>query len=421
MSIEQSDIVVGLAFGDEGKGTIVDYLASQKDKVNSVVRFSGGAQAAHNVITANGLHHTFAQLGSASFMGVRTILSRFVLVDVFSLVNEANSFYDQTGFDALNVALLSENALLTTPIHAAINKKREILRGKDAHGSCGMGVGETQSYKNIAGWKAPTLADLNNLPTLFVKLDYLLDYALAEVGEIRDLIPSIDDIKHSYYNLSDDNILNIVSDEIISKELAKGYNIFEGSQGALLDEDLGFHPNTTWSTVTQKNAQTLLEEAKLPKGRTIGVTRSYTTRHGAGAFPSEFEDDSWVTSYPENHNKKEIFQGAWRAGDLDIPLLNYGARANGGVDAVAVTHLDISVNKVAVSYDSFEEVPTGYFDKDRTQQEAFSQTLAIAGTGKHLKSIDGEDELIALIEEACSAPCIIRSYGPTWLDKLPLR
>lgn len=416
-SFEKSDIVVGLLFGDEGKGTTVDFLASEKEKVNAVVRFSGGAQTAHNVVTPSGQHHTFAQIGSASFHKVRTILSKYMLVDAFSLVNEANAFYDLTSYDVLSEMLISDNALLTTPIHAAINKKREILRGASAHGSCGMGIGETQYYFNQHGWKAPTVADLNNLSLLFVKLDYLIKYAEEEVGDISSLLPSLEDIKRSYYSLYEDGILNIVSDEQILEELRKGYNIFEGSQGVLLDENLGFHPNTTWSTTTPKNAQTLLAEAGLPAGNVIGVTRTYATRHGAGAFPSEFNNDEWQDKYPENHNKRGEFQGAWRAGDLDLPLLEYATRAIGGINELSITHLDIDTSTAVENYVGLGEIPTDYFDEDRDKQEAFSLRISEAKNAKLETSYKTEKELITLIEKACKTKCTIKSYGPTFEDK----
>jgi adenylosuccinate synthase len=417
MSEAQNDVVIGLTLGDEGKGTIVDYLATQREKPNAVVRFSGGVQAAHNVITPDGTHHTFAQLGSASFQEVRTILSRYMLVDPFGLALENSIFYEKTGYDALKTLLASENALMTTPIHAAINKKREILRGANVHGSCGVGVGETQNYFNKVGWKAPKLADLLNPSILMVKLEYLLDYAMREVGDISDLIPSFNELKCSYLNFAEDKVINVVSDDWISKELRKGYNIFEGSQGVLLDERRGFHPHTTWSTTTQERAQILLKEAGLAKGNVIGVTRSYATRHGAGPMPSELTDDESVLSYPENHNTYGQFQGGWRIGDLDLPLLEYGTRANNGVDEVAITHLDVPYKKAVTSYKELETIPTDYFNENRDQQENFLNKLNKAHESKVTVDIKSEEHLVELIEQACDAPCRIKSYGPTWKDK----
>jgi adenylosuccinate synthase len=412
----QSDIVIGLFLGDEGKGTTVDYLCSLQE-TNAVVRFSGGVQAAHNVITPEGLHHTFAQLGSGSFHKVRTILSRYMMVNPFSLVKEATKFYNTSGFDALSVALISENSLMTTSLHAAINKKREILRGANAHGSTGQGIGETQNYANHAGTAAPKMGDLKNLSVLFSKLDTLAAWAEQEVGNIWELIPALDDIKESYQNLAEDNILNIVSDEFISEELTKGYNVFEGSQGVLLDENFGFHPNTTWSTTTQKNAQTLLKEADLPQGKVIGITRTYGTRHGAGAFPSEFNEGTIFESYPELHNKRGKFQGAWRIGFLDLPLLEYAVKVTGGVDAICVTHLDIETEEVIGSYENFAGIPDGFFNSDRNLQEQFSQNLATIGDTKVLLTVTSEQKLLELIETACNSKVEIKSYGPTYKDK----
>ena len=142
-------IVVDLGYGDAGKGTVVDWLCSRQDgrPVHAVVRFNGGAQAAHNVITRDGRCHAFAQFGAGTFTpGVRTHLSRFVLIDPLALAAEAAHLASLGLADALDLLTVDRDALLTTPYHQAANRAREIARGNDRHGSCGMGIGETARY-----------------------------------------------------------------------------------------------------------------------------------------------------------------------------------------------------------------------------------------------------------------------------------
>lgn len=406
-----NDIVVGLGFGDEGKGTVVDWLTSQKD-TNAVVRFSGGAQAAHNVITPDGKHHTFAQLGSGSFNQVRTILSRFMLVNPFSLVKEAQSFETLTGWDALRSLLISEEALMTTPVHVAMNHRREIDRGANAHGSCGLGIGETQDYGNKFPELAPRMGDLLTPDILAEKLSVLYGYAQSNVGDIDNLAPTINEMMESYISLKQDGILRVVSDRYLLKELHKGYNVFEGSQGVLLDETFGFHPHTTWSTVTQKNAQVLLSEAGLERGNVIGVTRTYGTRHGNGPFPSELVDPDSVALFPEVHNGTGRFQGHWRVGQLDLPLLAYAVEVNGGVDEVAVTHCDsVSVPSV-ISYGKSLVLDASFGELTKAEQEMITNRMLGMTGKKQGMSTDIDGAFFEIIEEVTEAPVRIVSYGP---------
>jgi adenylosuccinate synthase len=416
--LTKSDIVVGLLFGDEGKGTIVDYLASVH-KTNAVVRFSGGSQTAHNVITPDGRHHTFAQFGSATFQGIRTFLTKHMLVNPFNMALEADDLEKLIGYDPFTIAYISENALLTTPLHVAANKKREIARGAARHGSCGQGIGETQSYANKT-LNAPRISDLKDLDLLEVKLHAYEAFIENEIGEISSLAPSISNIIRSYKLLLEDRSFNIVTDDWILLELKKGYNIFEGSQGILLDEKVGFHPHTTWSTVTSANALKLAEDAGLQTPNVIGVTRSYMTRHGAGPFPSEFKSNDWESFYPENHNKREEFQGGWRGGYLDLELLEYAVRATGGIDTLALTHLDYAYEKVVTGYTELTEpIPSDFFNGDRQKQEVITDLLFSSSfqASAILENIQNDDHLIALIRNRVGNVPLITSYGPTCKDK----
>src|SRR3989344_5023895 len=115
MQSNRATIVTDLGFGDAGKGTIVDFLARQ-GRVSAVVRYNGGAQAAHNVVTPDGRHHTFSQFGSGTFVpGVRTHLTRFVLVDPFALGSELQNLYSMGVKTASSRLTVDENALVVTP------------------------------------------------------------------------------------------------------------------------------------------------------------------------------------------------------------------------------------------------------------------------------------------------------------------
>ena len=127
--------VVDLGFGDAGKGLLTDFLV-RRTGASVVVRFNGGAQAGHNVVTSDGRHHTFSQLGAGSFVsGVRTFLSRDVVVHPTALLREAEALREKGVRGALERVAISEHARIVTPYHQALNRLRELARGPDASSS----------------------------------------------------------------------------------------------------------------------------------------------------------------------------------------------------------------------------------------------------------------------------------------------
>lgn len=421
----RDDIVVGLIFGDESKGSTTSLLAERALDANLpirfVVRFSGGPQTAHNVIH-NNIHHTFSQFGSGSLQGIPTILTRFVVINPFNLMHEGYSLIQKTGMNPFNGLLISANALLITPIHRWINQQREIARGADAHGSCGEGVGETRLYDIKHPDLSLKMQDLlpGNIDGLKNKLVSLIDYAEETIGSSwTDNDITLDSLTESYRNLTEDGFLNIVDDEFILERLNDGYNIWEGSQGVLLDESLGFFPHTTWSSVTPANAQLLLKEAGKEKGNVVGVVRTYFTRHGAGPFPSEIEDtEENQELFPEEHNTYGRFQGGWRRGWFDFPLFEYAVRAAGGVDELMVSHADrfFPNMPVVADYIDMPHIPTDFFKRDFTKQGEVTQYL-MSNPTPVMKEIPSLESLLEMIEEVSGAPVRYVSYGKTAADK----
>lgn len=317
--------VIDLGFGDAGKGTVVDRLCTVGD-VDLVVRFSGGAQAAHRVVVGE-QEHVFHQFGSGTLAGVPTHLAAGMLVEPFALAEEAETLGRIGVSDPFGGLSVDADCLLTTPVHAAVNRRREDLRGDSAHGSCGLGIGETAAY--ALDHEAPTVGDTRDLHRLTRLLDRLVWHYGGQVGRSLDL-PSVGEMVGVYREFGE--AVRITDDSPLQAALA-GRVVFEGSQGVLLDEWYGFHPHTTWSTLTPQRLRTLTGDLSV-----IGVTRTYQTRHGAGPFPSV--DPSWAALLPEPANGTGRYQGDFRVGPLDPILLRYAIRACGGVDALAVTHLD---------------------------------------------------------------------------------
>ena len=424
-------IVVDLGYGDAGKGGIVDWLcrpesAAAGGPVHTVVRFNGGAQAAHNVVTAAGRHHTFAQFGSGTLSapGTRTFLSRFMLVDPLALVGEAEHLASLGVADPLALVSIDRDALLTTPYHQAANRAREAARGATRHGSCGMGIGETAAYALAHPGDAPRVGDCQSPRALTRKLALLRDHVSAGTSAgstaAGDSLPPAEDVTDAYRAIADR--VTITGEGHLARLLhQEGRVVFEGAQGVLLDEWRGFHPYTTWSTTTFDNAEALLAEAGMAgQALRLGVTRAYMTRHGPGPFVTEDP----TLELPEPHNQAGRWQGPVRRGHLDAVALRYAIEACGGVDAVALTHLDVAAahaDQLRVCH-GYRVGRHGLTDRlmpgpgrDLDYQERLTGMLLTARPvyGDAVNQADWPDIVAGIV----GAPVAVRSYGPSSADK----
>ncbi|WP_131741282.1 adenylosuccinate synthetase [Actinomadura roseirufa] len=410
-------IVVDLGFGDAGKGTVVDRLAREPG-VAAVVRFNGGAQAAHNVHLADGWRHTFAQFGSGTFTpGVRTHLSRFMLVDPLALAAEAAHLGRLGVPDALDRLTVDRDALLTTPYHRAANRARETARGGGRHGSCGVGAGETAAYA-LGHDDAPRAGDCRSPARLRRRLAALRDW-YRESFPGGEEVPAVEPCAEAFTAFGER--VRLVGGGYLRRLLREGDVLFEGAQGVLLDEWHGFHPYTTWSTTTFANAETLLGEAGATAAR-LGVLRAYATRHGPGPFVTE--DPALRTRLPEPDNTEARWQGPFRVGHLDLVALRYALDVTGGVDGLAVTHLDTAgacpglrachaylMEGTRGADGRVERLPVGT-PGDLDRQSALTRRLRAA---RPVLTPLGRPE--RTVEEALGAPVVLRSYGPTAADK----
>jgi len=414
--------VVDLGFGDAGKGSLVDYLA-RCHEAQWIVRFNGGPQAGHNVVLPDGRHHTFAQFGSASFQpAVRTLLSRFMLIDPYAMLNEAEHLREVGAGDVMSRTWIDGHCLVITPPQQVANRLRERARGDNAHGTCGMGVGECMGDSVEAPSEALRAGELSERTIVVRKLHASLD------RKRHELLDSMSQASPEERRLFDDpswietaadvysdvaRCTNMVGPDGVSRILRESICIlFEGAQGVLLDERFGFHPHTTWSKTTYDNADALLHEAgcDFPRER-IGVMRPYMVRHGNGPLPTE---DPRLAGLPEPHNRDDSMPGRFRRGILDLVLLRFAFRACDRVDRLAVTCLDHLPSLPQLACDRYELDGTNFVPNP---SDSFDETSTLTRLLEAVRPCYrawplSPGKFIAALEEELAVRVAYRSHGP---------
>jgi adenylosuccinate synthase len=341
--MKRAIIVQGLGFGDEGKGATVDFLA-REFAADLVVRFCGGSQAAHNVVLPDGRRHVFAQFGSGTLAGAATYLGEQMIINPPAMHAEARHLRELTGDDPFAKLLIHPRALVSTVYHQQLNRLRELSRGANRHGSCGHGIGETRHYWLRYGRDAIFAADLKDADALVGKLELLRQRALIEAQEFIERVPADEQGRLEIFMEPVGPFvreLELLADPLELQATLPDFTkaIFEGAQGVLLDEWRGFHPYTTWSTVTLHHALAMIDKIGVEELCILGLTRAYTTRHGAGPLPTF--DPELDRRLSDPGNPANAWQGTLRRGWLDLVLLRYAAEAAGApLDGLVVNHLD---------------------------------------------------------------------------------
>lgn len=342
-------VVVDLGFGDAGKGLVVDALARQ-GVAPLIVRFNGGAQCGHNVVTPDGRHHTFAQLGAGMFVaGASTLLGPEVIVHPTGLLEELSALAAKGVPTPERRLSVSVSARLITPYHQAANRLRELARGSERHGSCGLGVGEVAEDSLLHPEVVLRAGDLRARAVMVEKLNAARGRLWARLGEAREVAGLAADRERGVF--ASPEIVErwterasaltpwLLEDEALVTLIDRADSVlFEGAQGLWLDQDLGFHPHTTWGDTTFRGALELLGATRgRHRVQRLGVLRTHAVRHGPGPFPSE---DPAAGRLVVEHNLENEWQGRVRYGWFDEVLARSAVSALGGIDALALTHLD---------------------------------------------------------------------------------
>lgn len=346
-------VVIGASFGDEGKGLITDYFASET-KNGLVVRYNGGSQAGHTVVTPDGIRHVFSHFGSGTFLNLPTYLSEYFIINPMLFRKEYEKLQEK-GFNP--IVYVHPKCIVTTPFDMLTNQIIEKHRNNDKHGSCGVGIYETIKRNQFKEFQI----NLKNLfsPSCFknklqfIKEKYILD-RLIQLGidhvslDYMNLIYNTNVIENYFRDV--EFILNNTT--FIPSNLSNSHFdslIFEGAQGLLLDQNnKEYFPNLTPSNTGMQNVTKILKQNKL-KNENIEicyVTRNYITRHGAGKLKYELPNKPYSKTVDLTNITNE-YQGALRFGLLDINYLRSRIKKDlqfaNGLDyktSVAITCLD---------------------------------------------------------------------------------
>jgi len=412
------DTLLGLQWGDEGKGKIVDVFAPKYD---IIARFQGGANAGHTLIF-DGNKHVLHTIPSGIFTpGVVNVVGNGVVVDPVSLKKELESL-EKYKIDFDKKLLVSRKAHITLPTHRLIDAASETAKGKAKIGSTLKGIGPT--YMDKTGRNGIRIGDLE-LPDWKEKYYKLRDKHLKFIDFIGvDIQYDLNELEREFFEgVEALQKLNFIdSTSYLNEAIKKGKKILaEGAQGSLLDINFGTYPYVTSSTTTAAGVSIGLGLAPKKINKVFGVFKAYTTRVGSGPFPTELFDEDGKTMARAGNEFGATTGRPRRCGWLDLVALKYAVDIN-GVDELMMMKSDVlsgfKTIKVATSYlyRGKETTDFPFSIEEKYVQPVYTE---LPGWKKDLTGITDKEELpenlknyIAFIEDYLQVPITIVSVGP---------
>jgi adenylosuccinate synthase len=412
-------VVIGTQWGDEGKGKVVDLLT---DKADAVVRFQGGHNAGHTLVIQG--RKTVLHLIPSGILrdNVRCLIGNGVVLSPSALLEELEML-ESGGLDARGRMGISESCPVILPYHIALDQAREAARGNKAIGTTGRGIGPCYEDKvSRRGIRLGEMLDPEHFKERlrevmeyhnfalqhyfkFDTVDYqqVLDQALAQAEQIK---PMIEDVPGTLHSLR-----------------RQGRSVmFEGAQGALLDIDHGTYPYVTSSNTTAGGAASGSGVGPRDFDYVLGIVKAYTTRVGAGPFPTELFDDDGEHLGVKGHEFGATTGRKRRCGWLDTVALKRSLQIN-SVTGMCITKLDVmdglDTVKICVTYKlDGQEVATPPVGADRFER-CEPVYIEMPGWRESTVGVKTRDALpenarsyLRRIEELCETPIDIISTGP---------
>jgi len=330
-------VVVGAQWGDEGKGKVVDWLSSRADVV---VRFQGGHNAGHTLVI-NGTEYRLSLLPSGVVRpGKLSVIGNGVVIDPWALLAEIDAIAAKGVSVTPDSLLIAENATLILPVHGAIDRAREEARGAAKIGTTGRGIGP--AYEDKVARRAVRVCDLADPATLSAKLDDLLFHHNAvlrghgmptlERAPIEEKLREIAPRLLAY--------VGVAWQRLDAMRQAGKRILFEGAQGIMLDIDHGTYPYVTSSNTVASQAASGSGVGMNAVARVLGIAKAYTTRVGAGPFPTEISDAIGELIGERGREFGTVTGRRRRVGWFDAVAVRQAIKV-GGIDGIVLTKLDV--------------------------------------------------------------------------------
>jgi len=358
-------VIIGAQWGDEGKGKATDLLGS---RIDYVVKFNGGNNAGHTVVI-DGEKYALHLLPSGILSdGVIPVISNGVVIDIEVLFEELDALIAR-GVDVSRLKV-SSNAHVITQYHRTLDKVTERFLGKRQIGTTGRGIGPAYADKiNRVGIRIQDIFDENILRQKVEGALHQKNHLLVKIYNRRAI--EVDEIVNNLLSYAE-RLRPMVADTALELNNALDENkivLFEGGQATMLDVDHGTYPFVTSSNSTSGGASTGSGIGPNRIDRVIGIVKAYTTRVGAGPFPTELHDESGEWLRKQGFEFGTTTGRPRRTGWYDAPIARYSARINGVTDYV-MTKLDVLTGletiPVCVAYEvdgvRVDEVPASQSD-----------------------------------------------------------
>ncbi|MEP2772881.1 MAG: adenylosuccinate synthase [Fulvivirga sp.] len=411
------DVLLGLQWGDEGKGKIVDYLATQYDVV---ARFQGGPNAGHT-LEFDGIKHVLHQIPSGIFRSdIQNIVGNGVVLDATIFRKEVDAL-KALGVDASKNLFISKKTQLILPTHRLLDAAYEKSKGAKKIGSTLKGIGPT--YQDKIARQGLRVGDIIS-PGFLDKYNKLKEKHL-QILSYYNFEGDLDAMEKEFFEAIEflRGLQLIESEYQINHELRKGSKVLaEGAQGSLLDVDFGSYPFVTSSNTTTSGACSGLGVAPNNIGEVFGIFKAYCTRVGSGPFPTELFDDDGKMMAEVGREFGATTGRPRRCGWLDLPALKYAIMIN-GVTQLFMMKADVLNEfekiKVCTHYKMNDGPESDIFPYEIVDQKIEPVYKEFAGWKTSLENVDDYNdfpmelkEYVQYLENELDTPINIISIGP---------
>jgi adenylosuccinate synthase len=412
-------VVIGTQWGDEGKGKVVDLLT---ERASAVARFQGGHNAGHTLVI--GGRKTILSLIPSGVMrpGVQCLIGNGVVLSLEALFREAQTLIEQ-GVPVFERLRISPSCPLILPSHAALDRARESARGVNAIGTTGRGIGP--AYEDKVARRALRVADLFQRDRFAAKLGEVLDFHNFVLQRYFSQPPvdfqrTLDDLL-AYLERLRPLVLDVTL--ALARLRAAGANVmFEGAQGAMLDVDHGTYPFVTSSNTTAGGASTGTGLGPCAFDHVLGIVKAYTTRVGAGPFPTELFDEYGEHLSRVGHEFGSVTGRRRRCGWFDSVALRRSV-VHSSVAGLCITKLDVldglDTIRVCVGYRNGGQVSAepplfadAFADVEPVYEELPGWQDSTVGITDYARLPASARRYLERIEELVGVPLDLISTGP---------